>query len=64
MAIGTSAYLCEKSSYLTSLHVAPDSAALSAVRAVVGKKDVAVVSAAVIFQIRQQLCAKVLMLNH
>ena len=37
VAIGTNAYLCDKSSYLTSLHVAPDSAALPAVIAVVDK---------------------------
>ena len=46
--------ICDNSSYLTSLRVAANSAALPAVIAVAVKKDVAVVSATVISQIRQQ----------
>ena len=37
MAIGTNAYPCDKSSYLTSLRLAANSATLPAVIAVIGK---------------------------
>ena len=44
----------DKSSYKTSLRVAANSAALPVFIAVVGKKDIALISASVISQIRQR----------